>query len=155
MTKEIDLTQGKVALVDDEDYEWLSQWKLWYARKSGRTFYAGRCCMRENGEPYIIHMHRVILGLQPGDGEVDHINHNGLDNRRSNLRVVSHKVNSRNRRKHKRNTSGHNGVVWEKKNKKWRARIDMNRKNIHLGLFDNIDDAVKARAKGELEYWTQ
>ena len=152
--KEIELTQGQVALVDDEDYERLSQWKLWCALKRGRTFYAGRSGTRKNGKRYVIHMHREILRLQPGDGEVDHINHNGLDNRRSNLRVVSHKINSRNRRKHKCNTSGYNGVVWEKKSKKWRARIDMDRKNIHLGLFNNIDDAVKARAKGELEYWT-
>jgi len=147
MTKEIDLTQGKVALVDDKDYKELNKCK-WYAVKLGNNFYA-----MMYGPKY---MHRVMLGLQPGDKKItDHINRNGLDNQRSNLRIVSRTINRRNHGDYGHNTSGHNGVYWHKQCKKWRAHIYIDRKSIHLGYYSNIDDAVEARAKGELKYWAQ
>jgi len=146
MTKQIELTQGKFALVDDEDFEELNKLK-WCANKIGKTYYAERC-----GEPP--RMHRMILGLTKGDGKItDHRNRNGLDNRRFNLRVVSKADNQRNHGGHAHNTSGHNGVNWCKQRKKWRGRIKVMSKDIHLGYFNDIKDAVEARKKGELKYW--
>jgi len=150
MTKEIELTRGKVALVDDEDYEELNQWK-WYAHKSGSKrskYYACRAAVRGEKE-YTLRMHRDILGLKPGDGKIcDHINRNPLDNRRANLRVANHTINGRNRGIQSNNTSGYKGVHWEKARKKWMADI-----KIHLGHFVNLEDAIEARKQGELKYW--
>lgn len=153
MTKEIELTQGKVALVDDKDYKWLNKWK-WSALKHYYTYYAIRSSPTINGKRTLITMHREILGLEPGDGKItDHINRAGLDNQRDNLRVVNNSINSRNSRIQKNNTSGCAGVSWEKRNKKWRVKIEANGKRIFLGYFDNLDDAVMARRQGELDHW--
>ena len=94
--REMPLTKGKVAIVDADDYEWLSQWK-WSARFCNSIWYAvrGSTC---GGKRKDFSMHREILGLRAGDGrEVDHINRNSLDNRRINLRVSTRKENCANR----------------------------------------------------------
>ncbi len=128
--KEIPLTRGYVALVDDEDYERVSQFK-WYASVRRKTVYA----QREVGGT-AQKMHRLILGLEPGDKSlVDHVDHNGLNNCRSNIRVCTHAENQRNVEKHCDNTSGWKGVIWHKKGQKFAARLRVNSKNIHLGLF--------------------
>lgn len=101
--KEIQLTQGQVALVDDSDYEELGKYK-WYAQKRYKTknFDAVR-----NGRFHVISMQRQILGLELGDKrQGDHINRNPLDNRRSNLRIATASENMRNRRLSARNASG-------------------------------------------------
>ena len=154
MTKEIELTQGQVALVDDEDYEELKQHK-WCVTKDGNTFYAQRSgYFRENCNKCRVIMHREIMGLSYKDGkQIDHINRDGLDNRRANLRIASQSINMHNRRMNNNNTSGHKGVWWLKRNKKWIAAIMANGKRIHLGLFNNIQDAADARKQGELKYW--
>lgn len=100
--KEISLTQGKVAIVDDEDFEYLNRWK-WHARKNGQTWYALRSkSWRIQGKRYgiTIPMHRVIMGAPEGR-VIDHLNRDGLDNRRSNLRVTTFEENARNRRDRK------------------------------------------------------
>ena len=148
MTKQIELTQGKFALVDDKDFDELNKRK-WCANKRGNTYYA----VTDAGG-YLLQMHRHILGLTKGDGKsTDHRNGNGFDNRRSNLRVISHMENMHNRKLSARNTSGHAGVYWSKETKKWLTQITINYKTIHLGYFDTILDAVKAREKGEAKYW--
>lgn len=152
MTKQIPLTQGKFALVDDEDYEELSKHK-WYAYKHGRTFYASRN-VHNNGKQTSIRMHRQILGLIPGDGkECDHINRDGLDNRRANLRIAGRTINVRNHRRLINNSSGFNGVHWYARHNKWEAYIDVDGKRVHLGNYDEIEDAVEARQQGEIKYW--
>ena len=152
-TKEIELSQNKVALVDDGDYEWLNQWK-WHASKSGNNFYAVKTSPRINNKQTRTLMHRMVLELAKGDGiEVDHINRNGLDNRKSNLRIVKHSVNCQNHSGYSHNSSGNNGVSWDKLCNKWRAYIRLNNKFIHLGLFKDIGDAINAREQGEQEYW--
>lgn len=78
---------------------------------------------------------------------IDHINRNGFDNRLSNLRITTSKQNSENRSVAKNNKSGHPGVDWSKKLKKWRARITVNYKGVHLGYFLEIDDAINAYKK--------
>ena len=153
MTKEIKITQGKVALVDDEDYEELYKYK-WYALLNRKTWYAGRTESYANGKRHNLVMHREILGLVRDDGKLtDHRNRNGLDKRRSNLRIVDYVLSNRNRGGHKDNTSGYNGVYWHKRTGKWVARIQINCKQINLGYYDNINDAIEARRKAELEYW--
>jgi hypothetical protein len=147
--KEIGLTQGMVALVDDGDYEWLNQWK-WYAGKLGNGYYASR----HNGQPVVL-MHRQILGLVPGDGKIaDHENRDSLDNRRKNLRVVSKSKNCLNHNGHIDNTSGHTGVSWHKPRKKWQAYIRVNGKTVYLGVYKKIEDAVRSRVLAEEVYYS-
>ena len=151
MTKQIPLTQGLFALVDDDVYEELNQYK-WYAQKSRRTVYASR--RTHNKKQTTALMHRTILGLSPGDGKItDHRNRDGLDNRLSNLRTVSKSVNGHNHSGYSSNTSGHTGVGWHTRYNKWHAYIVIDCKKIHLGVYDNLRDAIEARRQGELAYW--
>src|SRR4051812_44928107 len=106
-TRSIQLSQGKVVIVDECDFEWLSQWP-WCAQlqSDGITYYAVR-----SDDRYHLYMHRAILGLNKGDGRyADHINLNTLDNRRVNLRVASPKDSAFNRGMRSDNTSGLKGV---------------------------------------------
>jgi hypothetical protein len=138
--KEIPLTQGKVALVDDEDYEWLNQWK-WCAYKNKNTFYAARHTKTENGKQTMIRMHIEVIGKREGL-ITDHINGNGLENRRENLRHVTRRQNGQNR--HDERSSKHPGVSWYKRDKNWQATIQVNGKRKHLGYFSNEADAFRA-----------
>lgn len=141
MTKQIPLTQGKFALVDDADYEWLSQYR-WHAKYNGRQWYA----CREIG-PRInrtrIKMHRSILNA-PDDKFVDHINNQTLDNRRVNLRLCDKSENGRNRSAQRNNTSGFKGVHWNREKRRWMAFIHLNRKFRHLGYYDTPEEAARA-----------
>jgi len=136
--KEIKLTQGQIALVDDEDFERLNQFK-WFANKNGRTYYARRT-PNINGKKISILMHQLIIN----SSEIDHLNGNGVDNQRSNLRSCTHKENSRNKRKNKNAYSIYKGVSFMKSNKKWGSRIKCDYKSIHLGFFILEIDAAKA-----------
>ena len=140
MTKEIPLTQGKVALVDDEDYPELSKYN-WYADKIGNSFYAVRMAPKhplENRSTIL--MHRVIAGT-PSGLDTDHINGDGLDNRKENLRIVTHRKNLQNLH-HGKNTSRHPGICWNKSNKKWQAAITIDGKKYCLGYFDDEEIAA-------------
>lgn len=140
--KKIKLTQGKYALVDNIDFEWLNQWK-WYANKRGNHWYAQR-----NNCGYVIQMHREILGLQKGDGKItDHVNCNSLNNRRCNLRLATKSENGFNRGIKTR------GVCFYISIKKWRAVIWKNFQRIHLGYFKKKRDAIKARREAEIKYF--
>ena len=86
-------------------------------------------------------------------GQIDHINRIRTDNRIANLREVSHKQNLQNAGKYSHNTSGHSGVVWNKRASKWLARIAHNQKQIHLGCFNTIEEAIAARKAAEKLYW--
>lgn len=100
-----------------------------------------------------IFFHNYILNRNGDMGIVpDHINGNRLDNCRNNLRIVNKSQNCINRGLHKNNTSGAKGVSWDKVSKKWHSYISINRKNINLGLFDDINDAIEVRKNAELEY---
>jgi hypothetical protein len=126
--KEIQLTQGKVAIVDDEDFEYLNQWK-WHAIKSINTYYAVRCSWI-NGKDHTRIMHRIIMN-NPINKSIDHINHNGLDNRKENLRICTCRENSINRLKP--NPTGYCGV--SKHGRKFRSRIWINGKICTIGTF--------------------
>ncbi len=97
-------------------------------------------------------LHRVIMDC-PDDMMIDHVNHDRLNNMRSNLRICTNQQNNMNRVKQKTNKSGVIGVHWDKKREKWKAEIKLNNKMIHLGRFDNFEDACKARKEGEIKYF--
>ena len=146
MSKLIHLTQGKLAIVDDEDYEYLNQWK-WRISSSG---YARRNS-KSNNKLIEIRLHRVITNC-PEDKQVDHINGNRLDNRKENLRICTHKQNSYNKSKKRTNKSGYKGVYWCTTSKKWRSRIACDGKEIHLGYFDDIKEAAIHYNNAALKY---
>ena len=141
----IELSWGKWAIVDAEDYEQLSKYR-WCAIQTGRNWYAKT--FDRNG--IILSMHRFITNAPKGLF-VDHKNHNGLDNRRSNLRLCTHAQNQQNTKPRSGGTSKYKGVFWEKAKKKFRAKITHNRKGIHLGYFDDEIDAAKAYDKKAVE----
>lgn len=136
--KEIKLTRGKVALVDDEDFEYLNQYK-WYAIDCVHTFYARR---KENNRH--ISMHRQILGLTSSKIQGDHKDHDGLNNQKNNLRIANHSQNQANRKSFKNSSSKYIGVCWKKAAKKWQAAIYQNGSNKHLGSFINESEAAIA-----------
>jgi hypothetical protein len=137
--KEIQLTQGMKALVDDEDYEFLNTFK-WCANKIGSTFYAATGL----ADGRVFHMHSLILQKTSGY-EIDHINRNGLDNRRSNIRLVTRSDNNRNSKIRSDNTTGVKGVYYNKTNNNWYARIAVNKKWKYIGSFSTKEEAVIAR----------
>ena len=132
----IPLTQGKFAIVDAEDYDWLSQYK-WYASKQGTSFYA----CRVKGST-TVSMHREIMKAPKGL-MCDHKNHNSLDNRKSNLRLCTRAQNQYNKCAKKNCLSRYKGVILRRDCRKWSARIGFNYKRIHLGhFFDEIKAAL-------------
>lgn len=141
--KTIPLTRGKVALVDDADFEWLGEYKWNYAN-TGYAATDGR------------HMHRLIM--KPATKmEVDHINQDKLDNRRANLRVVSSGHNKINRSMGN-NTSGRTGVYYYKnegRQKRWWAYIALGGKRKSLGYFATLVEASEARRIAEDNVWEQ
>ena len=89
----------------------------------------------------------------PKGTDVDHIYHKLYDNRKSQLRIVTHSNNIKNQKLNKHNTSGVTGVSYSKKNNNWESYINTNRQRIHLGHYKNFDDAVKARKNAEQKYF--
>lgn len=147
--KEIPLTHGLVALVDDEDFEWLSQWR-WAARKGRNTFYA----MRQVGKyPFDknVHMHREIMQT-PNGMVTDHIDKNGCNNQRSNLRVCTDTQNKANRGKQCNNTSGFKGVTWNKYEGRWVSKIEVSGKTLSLGYFSDPEIAARAYDEAAKKY---
>ena len=145
MMKQIPLTQGKFTLVDDEDFEWVNQWK-WCAHTTDKNvFYAIRAIKSFDGKYIKLFLHRELLDLIKGDGKkVDHINHNGLDNRKCNIRVCTQLQNTYNRRPNKNCSSKFKGVSWHKGCNKWQSRIRIKGTIKHLGTFvKEIDAAIE------------
>lgn len=139
--KEIPLTQGKAALVDDTDFEAVRAYK-WYAAKMGLRFYPVRNLRRSDGSRTKLYMHQFLM---PGVPEIDHRDGNGLNNQRYNLRAASHSQNLQGfQRKVVGASSGYRGVAWHRARKKWQAHIGVNGRNIYLGLFKSEKDAARA-----------
>lgn len=132
----IELTKGKFAIVDDELFDYLNQWK-WHLTTSG---YAARRFNFGYKDAKVVFMHRLIIPV-PYLREVDHINGNKLDNRKGNLRVASRTENNKNRKKKRNATSLFYGVDFNKIHKKWRSRVG----KFQVGLFDNERHAAMAR----------
>jgi hypothetical protein len=144
----IPLTQGKYAIVDPDDYFRLSKFK-WHAVKGCSTFYAVRSINR-GGKCSRIHMHREVLKVAD-DMYVDHINHNGLDNRKANLRVATFAQNTWNAER-PIGRSGYKGVWFSKKTGLWRASITCCGKRKYLGCFYDKRQAAKAYDRAAMKY---
>lgn len=142
-TRLVRLTRGKVAVVDEEDFDWIMRWKWRAVRKRSDW-----CAARTGPENKTIYMHRVLTFAEPNE-EVDHKNGDGLDNRQTNLRRCTPQENQRGfRRRLAGKTSRFRGVYWHRRGKKWAAQIMLRPGvNRHIGLFDDEDEAGRAYAK--------
>jgi hypothetical protein len=136
-----------VAVVDAEDYDRLSQY-YWYMVDNGWQ-YARRKEVGPDGTWHDVRMHHDVLSVEPGC-LIDHINGNGLDNRRSNLRPCTHAENSRNSRKHRSLTSQYKGVSWSVSHNRWQVFIRSGGSNQHLGNFKSEIDAALAYNKAAM-----
>ena len=135
--REIQLTQGRITFVDDDDFEDLNK-NTW-----GVTKGAVDRVIWDSGNRRHEVMSRRIMKCPP-DRVVDHIDGNPLNNQRSNLRICIPSENQRNRRMPSINTSGFKGVTWHKQCQKWQSQIGHYNKNYHLGLFDTKEEAYEA-----------
>ena len=150
--REIALSQGKTAIVDNQDYDELAQYK-WRAYKDRHTWYAMRNTPRGAGRRTVVQMHRQILGAGPGQ-QVDHWDGDGLNNQRENLRECTNQENAANQH-HKTAgcTSRYKGVCWHERGGKWQALIRVNYRGVHLGYFDDEADAARAYNAAAVEFF--
>jgi len=133
---------GKFATIDDSERERVAIFS-WYVDSKGYAY-------REHSGIKRIFMHQFIMGDYPKDKpEIDHKNADKLDNRHENLAFCTSSENRANRRKYRNNKSGYQGVQWHKQGKKWMARVYINKISYYLGLFSDIEDAVKEVAKSK------
>lgn len=143
---ELRLSNGMVTVIDAANEPWLSRYD-WRALRVGNTWYAVRDIYRHGQPAQIIYMHREILqayqGPIPDSYRIDHVNHDGLCNVISNLRLVTAAENLMNARKRQGCSSRYKGVDWSKRAGKWRARIKRNGQEIHLGLFESEIEAAQ------------
>lgn len=133
-------------LVDNEDYDEVMKYKWCVDCRSANLIYARRTVYNENGKRTVQRIHQLILNVPKGM-EVDHIDGNGLNNAKRNLRICSHNQNGKNTTKYKNNISGFKGVSWQKGSNKYSAQIRIDKKKIHLGYFVSAEDASKAYNK--------
>lgn len=145
--KEIPLTQNKIALVDDADFEFLNVWK-WYAHKERGNYYAVRKSPRVEGKQTMIYMHSMLINIPKGY-KCDHMDRNSLNNQRGNLRLASNAQNLQNRPAQRNNTSGYKGVV--KAGKRFTAQIQHMGKWYPLGTFGTAEMAAIEYDKKALE----
>lgn len=151
--KEIIITSIKhgknVVQVDDEDFHRVNEFKWGVDKLESGTY------VKRKSKHQWIRLHRFILDVNDSEICVDHKDHNGLNNQKSNLRIASKKQNNQNTSSHVGSTSKYLGVCWSDRYKKWRANIRIDGKQTHVGLFQLEDDAAKAydtlaiKARGE------
>lgn len=147
---EIKLTQGKIALIDDDDYNRVKNYS-WCAHNEGSNWYAVTSI--KNGNKHsTMRMHRLIMNAKPNK-IMDHINGNGLDNRKENLRFCTHRENSRNKKAIIGRTSIYKGVSLRKSTGKFEAYININLKRKHLGFFIDEIQAAKAYNKAAKKHY--
>lgn len=138
MTITVPLNHGQNCLIDPEDYHLVAGTK-WRAAFRGSSYYVMRS-VRRDGRSGAEYLHRLILNA-PAGALVDHIDCNGLNNQRSNLRLCTQSQNQGNQRqKHGK----YRGVSWHKATQKWAARISIYKRIVHLGLFDTAESAASA-----------
>lgn len=135
-------TDGFIFLFSTEDYETVLQYCWSTSNKRVRTNINGKN----------VFLHRLVLNAT-NDYEVDHINGNTFDNRRSNLRLVTRQENMMNTKRRENNTSGKKGVYFRQDTNKWSAEIVYNKQHFSLGCFNTFEEAVKAREEAEAKYF--
>ena len=150
--RRIALTRGKYAIVDPEDYEELAKYR-WHAVKSRNTFYAVRCSRQDkNGARNHYQMHREIMKIE-GNKVCDHINGNGLNNRKANLRPATRAQNGWNQGKSKvKSRSRYKGLAWDSKDKRREVRISVNGRRIYIGRFEDQMEAARTYDRAANKY---
>lgn len=146
--KTIELANGSVAKVDVEDFERVLE-RHWHIDDKG---YARTNIWSDGKKSSAPRMHRLITGEADASLHVDHINGDKLDNRKSNLRVVTCSENLMNRGKQSNNSSGYKGVIFDKSRNKWRAEIAFNKERKYLGRFDSAEEASQAYREATVKY---
>lgn len=149
MTAEIPLSRGLVAFVDDEDYDLVIGAGKWSASVKDHTAYAIRMARRDDGRPTTVRLHNFLTGWR----FVDHVDGDGLNNQRGNLRPATQALNARNVPKPASNTSGFKGVTWHKAAEKWAAQIHVDGRHLHLGLFLSPHEAARTYDAAAVEYF--
>jgi hypothetical protein len=144
---------GRVALVDDEDYDLVSEYRWnvreWMRPGGGVEGPYAVTRRRVNGGQLSLSMHGIITGY----ARADHRNGNGLDNQRSNLRPATMAQNNHNQRPRSGQSSRYKGVVWHRRSGKWQATIGLNGRCVYLGVFASEEEAALAYNTAALETW--
>lgn len=148
--KQIELTKGKFCIVDDDDFEKFGH-KAWFCSSCGYAVRTVDVLLNDGRKRKSREiLHRLILNVPKGK-QTDHINGNKLDNRKTNLRIVTKDQNNLNRGPRLRSTSRYKGVCWDNQKKKWMAKIGTSGKTIFLGRFSSQEDAALAYNKAALD----
>ena len=149
--RRIRMAQPKYAKVDPGDYKRLRGYE-WFATKKRNRFYVRRHVAGGKGKEKLIYLHQEIIDVPQGM-VIDHINHDGMDNRKANLRPATHSQNMCHVRKRPGTKhSKYKGIYWKKRNRKWMAMIGFQKKRIHLGYFRSEIDAAKAYDQAARRY---
>jgi hypothetical protein len=150
--RRIRMSGPRYAIVDPADYKRLKRYE-WITKKGINSFYVLRYVERGKGnKETIVYLHQEILKVPKGM-VIDHINHDGMDNRRANIRPATRSQNLCNsRRRLGTKSSKYKGVSWKKQTCKWAARIGIDKREIHLGCFKNEIDAAKAYDEAAKKY---
>lgn len=135
--------KNEIFYFDLEDYNLIKNY-CWSKNEDGYIFTKVNNCY--------IRMHRLVMNC-PEEFDVDHIEHDEWDNRKEFLRITTRSQNCMNQIIPKNNTSGVKGVNWDSQSNKWKVRISINGKETHIGLFDNLEEAIIARKEAELTYY--
>lgn len=135
-------TKGEQFYFDLEDFDLIRNY----------TWYVHHGYLEARDRDHFVRIHKIILQVADKK-DIDHINHNCLDNRKSNLRIYEHIDNSKNRLLNRNSTTKHKGVHWHKRDNVYQAQITVNKKRIYLGRFLNIEDAIIARNTAEKKYF--
>ena len=142
-TNNTDLHGRNYFYFDLEDYDKIKNYTWYFGNK-------GEVLTKINNTSLLLH--RLIMGVDDFNVQVDHIKHKRYDNRKSQIRIVDNSKNQMNTITRKDNTSGQKGVAWHRGSMKWYAYINKDKKRINLGYYDNIEDAINARINAENKY---